>query len=117
MYLCGTMTDPEFDRCLRLISDRRRRQIIQRLRPETGGETPVEDLVDFLHAQESNPATTGGSDRDQLLIQVTHSHLPKLDEHGIVHFDRELGTVRYQSDELVEAVLDALPREVPIGQY
>ncbi|WP_379689371.1 DUF7344 domain-containing protein [Halomicroarcula sp. GCM10025817] len=52
------------------------------------------------------------TDRDQLSIQLIHNHLPKLDEHGIIQYDQESNIVRYQSDEQIETVLDALPTEV-----
>ncbi|WP_455429092.1 DUF7344 domain-containing protein [Haloarcula regularis] len=43
---------------------------------------------------------------------MIHNHLPKLDEHGIIQYDQESNIVRYQSDEQIETVLDALPTEV-----
>lgn len=110
--LSGIMGTTQFDTYLKLLSDRQRRRIICRLRAETAGQTTVEDLVDHLHGDEPASVTTSRPDRDQLSIQLVHTHLPKLDEHGLVHYDRENNAVRYQSDEQVETILDALPVDV-----
>lgn len=106
------MGTTSLDAYLKLISDRQRRRIIHQLRDETTGKVTVEKLVDQLHNSESAPLTTEGMDRDQLSIQLIHNHLPRLDEHGIIQYDQENNVVRYQSDEQIETVLDALPTDV-----
>ena len=100
------------DTYLELISDRQRRRIIHQLREETTGKVTVEDLVKQLHDGESAPLNAERTDRDQHTIQLIHNHLPRLDEHGIIHYDQENKVVRYQPDEQIETVLDALPTEV-----
>lgn len=108
----GIMSTTHLDTYLKLISDRQRRKIIRHLRDETAVTTTVADLLEQLHDGESAPLTVERSDRDQLSIQLIHNHLPKLDEHGIIHYDRENKAVRYQPDEEIETVLDALPTDV-----
>lgn len=110
--LYGIMGATHLDTYLELISDRQRRRIIHQLRDETTGKATVEDLVGQLHDGGSAPMTEERTDRDQLSIQLIHNHLPKLDEHGIIQYDQESNIVRYQSDEQIETVLDALPTEV-----
>lgn len=105
--------DDRLDACLRLVSNRHRRAVINSLRHEANGETTIDDLVDRLHGGEPISVTERSTGRDKLAIRLTHAHLPKLAEHGVVDYDPEGGTVRYRPDEQVEAILDALPEELP----
>jgi DNA-binding transcriptional ArsR family regulator len=107
----GTMSATTLDACLKLISDRQRRKIIHHLRDETAGETRVEGLVDHLHDSEAGGVAEARPDQNQLSIQLIHNHLPKLDDHGIIHYDQENKIVQYQPDEQIELVLDTLPSE------
>lgn len=106
--LIDTVTERNLDTLLQLVADRHRRQAVQQLRHEATGRMTIDDLVDRLR--------TGGpvaddqtTPREQLAIQLHHAHLPKLADYGIVDFDPENGTVRYQPDEQIEAALDSLP--------
>ena len=107
------MDGKNLDECLKLVSDTHRRRVIQRLREKSTGKTTVEDLVDHLHGSNSPAATDRRLDRNQLLLQLAHTHLPKLADHGVVEIDPDVETVWYQPDEQVEAVLDSLPENVP----
>lgn len=86
------MTEQSFDACLQLVADSRRRRTVQQLRHADDGKTTVDDLVDRLHSGEP----VSDVDRQRLAIQLSHVHLPKLDDHGVVEYDRESGTVQYQ---------------------
>jgi len=71
----------------------------------------VEGLVDHLHGGEAGAVAEARPDRNGLSIQLIHNHLPKLDDHGIIHYDQENKVVQYQPDEQIELVLDTLPSE------
>ena len=105
------MNDDSFDACLALVADRRRRRLLEQLRHNGNGEMPIDDLVDQLHQAEPDITDERQMNRDQLVIQLTHCHLPKLADHGIVEHDPDHGTVEYRPDEQFEAVLDGLPEE------
>lgn len=107
------MADNPLDACLRLVADRRRRRLLEQLRHDATGETTIDDLVDRLLGAGVGPGIDRLNDREQLVVDLQHVHLPKLADHGVVEYDLERGTVRYQSDEQVEAVLDRLPEEAP----
>lgn len=107
----------DLDDCLGLVSDRQRRRIIHRLRDAPDGETTVDVLAEHLCRGPSASVTGRAPDRDELVLQLAHTHLPKLAEHGVVEYDRDRGTVRYRPDEQVEQVLDSLPRSaVPVDR-
>jgi hypothetical protein len=106
------MTNRSLDACLRLIADRHRRRIIHHLRHEANGTTAFDDLVDRMHRRAPDAKAGPPQDREALAIQLHHSHLPQLADHGVVEFDHRTGVVRYHPDEQIETVLDSLPEEV-----
>lgn len=108
--LVDRVTEPHLDTCLDLISDAHRRRVIDELRHETAVETTVDSLVERLH-EDGLAVDDGQQDRAVLWAQLTHNHLPKLAEHGVVDYDRDDKTVRYQPAKRIETVLDALPQE------
>ena len=101
------------DACLELVSDRHRRRVVHHLRHGTDGTTTLEDLVERLHSEGCDGKSGSLQDREQLAIQLHHTHLPKLAEYGVLEFEFGSGTVRYQADEQVEEILDSLPAEAP----
>ncbi|WP_225336160.1 DUF7344 domain-containing protein [Halomicrobium urmianum] len=56
-------------------------------------------LVDHLHDM-----TETADDREQVAIRLTHVTLPKLDDVGLVEYDRQSHTVRYREPPLPEWV-------------
>ena len=107
------MDGDRLDTYLRLVADRNRRMLLQELRIEANGKVRIDDLVDQL--QEDRRANDLYSDREQFAIRLYHAHLPKLAEHGVVEYDLEDETIKYQPDEQLEAVLDSLPDEVSVA--
>jgi hypothetical protein len=82
------MTD--FDGVMRALSEWRRRQILDALRDEER----IDPFPD---------------DERERTIQLHHVHLPLLEEHGLVAWNRETGSVRRGSEfDAVEPVLTAL---------
>ena len=102
------MTGHDLDTYLELVADRRRRRIIHYLRQAANNTTTFDCLVDQLWDDlggENDPPRN----REQIALELHHTHLPKLAAHDVVEYDQGSGTVRYHPDEGVEAVLDALP--------
>jgi len=102
------MTEYGLDTCLDLVADRNRRAIIRQLRRAEHDETTVDTLVDQLHGGESATGYDPPSDRDALLAQLHHNHLPKLADRDVIDFDPTDGTVRYRAPDRIESVLDGL---------
>jgi len=107
------MNGDSLDTCLTLVADRRRRRLLEHLRHNGDGEVQIDDLVDRLY-QTERAADDRQTSRDQLVIQLSHNHLPKLADHGVVEYDRERGTVEYRPNEQIEAVLAGLPEEASL---
>ncbi|MFC6940730.1 ArsR family transcriptional regulator [Salinirubellus sp. GCM10025818] len=108
------MASHRLDACLQLVADQHRRRIIHHLRHEANGATTFDDLVNQVHSRASDSKNGPPEDREKLAIQLHHTHLPKLADHGVVDFDYRTGAVRYYPDEQVEAVLDSIPEEASL---
>ncbi len=105
------MNSDSLDSSLILVANQRRRRLINHLRHNGNEEVRIDHLVDQLHQAEPASADDREKSRDQLAIQLNHVHLPKLADHGVIDHDHERGTIEYQPDEQIEAVLDGLPEE------
>lgn len=91
----------QLDRAFGLLANHRRRHVLERLRATPDGTASVEELVEYLVA--ADPDT---DDRVRASLALQHEGLPRLDEAGVVDFDRRTGTVSYRGAELIEAILD-----------
>lgn len=109
------MMDTRYEECLQLVADRHRLALLQELRAEGTNGLSVDDLVTRLHSSDPITTMTQPTDRRELAIQLYHTHLPKLDDHGVVDFNADRGIVQYQPDSQMEAVLDSLPDEVSLA--
>lgn len=108
------MNEPGIDAILNLLAAGDRREIIQVLRQQATGATTIVSLAESLAAAE----VVTENDKRRLAISLYHNHLPTLDDHGLVEFDPERGTVRYQPDEHVERMIGS-PSELdePVIQF
>jgi DNA-binding transcriptional ArsR family regulator len=108
------MRNHSLDERLRLVADQHRRRVIHHLRQEANGATTFDDLVDQVRERAPDAKNGPPQDRDELAIQLHHTHLPKLADAGVVEYDHRSGAVRYDPDEQVETVLDSLSEDVPL---
>jgi DNA-binding transcriptional ArsR family regulator len=91
--------EDELDTAFELLADRRRRAVVEVLRAAPRGVVEFSELVDAV-------AVDGDGDPEALASTLYHRHLPKLDDAGVVEFDREEGVVSYDPHPLVERCLD-----------
>ncbi|QZP38417.1 DUF7344 domain-containing protein [Halobaculum magnesiiphilum] len=113
----GETTDDVFA----LIEDRRRRTVLRYLRNRTGtGDITVGRLaaaVASVEAVEGERGGTEATDRegsvdpavvDQVSVTLRHVHLPKLADRGVIDYDPDAGTVRFEGFE--PGTLESLKR-------
>ncbi|WP_435159708.1 DUF7344 domain-containing protein [Haladaptatus sp. DFWS20] len=78
-----------------LLQSQRRRDAIRFLRDK---DEPVEmrDIAEQVTAWENNTTVQAlsSSERQHVYIPLYQSHLPKLDEEGVIEYDQSRGTVR-----------------------
>lgn len=95
------------DRMLGVLGERRRRYVLYYLREVRYAE--LDDLAEHVAAREtgSSPAEISSWLRRAVRSDLFHTHLPKLEEVGVIGFDRRHDTVCLEEPcLLVEEVLD-----------
>ena len=91
--LRGAEIDLSVDEILRVLSDRHARTVIAHLHAEP--EATLDQLAAIaageLAVADGTVATE--SDYERIRIRLHHATLPRLDDHGLLEFDPETGTV------------------------
>ncbi|MCU4926496.1 hypothetical protein OB905_10960 [Halobacteria archaeon AArc-dxtr1] len=86
----------DFDLVFEILSNRRRRIVLRTLFP-----VEMED-VKTLSSEVSRYVD---ADRQTVDISLRHTHLPKLDDAGIVDYDRQSEVVQYDGHQLIDEAL------------
>jgi hypothetical protein len=78
------------DAVFRLLSNPRRRYVLYFLR-RNGGEARLEELTQSLAAWETgkDPEVLDDDDRKRVYVSLYQTHVPKLEEHGVVEYDTD----------------------------
>ena len=108
------------DEVFEVLKSPRRRYALYYLRRE-GGESELSDLTEQVAAweNETTPAALSTEQRKRVYISLYQTHLPKLDETGIVDYDRDEGVVRLgdRSSDLDIYLGDVSREEYPWDRY
>ena len=82
------------DQTFRLLQSERRRAVLRHLRRE-GGTVRVHDVAEQVAAREHDTPVQAltPAERERVSVSLYHSHLPKLDEAGVVEYDRDRDVV------------------------
>ncbi|WP_438267381.1 DUF7344 domain-containing protein [Haladaptatus halobius] len=95
-----------------LLSNEYRRHILYHFHEQPQAVATVDELVRHLRTQFDARAA---GDTDQLRIQLRHSHLPKLESHGILEYNERSETVRYRDgSEIERLVACAKSAKIPV---
>ncbi|MFC7142386.1 hypothetical protein ACFQMA_21430 [Halosimplex aquaticum] len=97
--MAGGDAEDDLDTAFELLSDRRRRAVIEVLRTAPRGSLEFSALADAV-------AAVTDDDVADLAPALYYSHLPKLDAADVVDFDAEAGVVDYDSEPFIERCLD-----------
>ncbi|MBV0900951.1 DUF7344 domain-containing protein [Haloarcula salina] len=103
-----------------VLQNERRRHTLQYLR-ENGGPVSLGDLASHVAAQEYDcpDADVTSAQRKRVYTTLQQSHLPRMDEAGIVEYDDETGTIeRTEQTEELTVYLEIVPgSEFPWREY
>lgn len=93
------------DQFYQALADRRRRRILAHL--FSCGRCTVEELVDVLCGWEAATSrTVDSSQAEQLRLELTHRHLPLLEDAALLSYDRDTDEVSIETlSELVEQLV------------
>lgn len=87
----------------------RRRLTLEALR-EAGGESTVRDLSEMVAARETGKEPPPRDKRQSVYVSLHQTHLPKLDELGIVQYDADNNDVRLgEKVKEVEVYMEVVP--------
>ncbi len=106
------MTDatPSLDLVFELLSNSRRRYALYHLNEQPDGVATLETLTENVVAFEQKTGTRDGehtTDRHaSVQMALTHTHLPKLEDAGLLEYDRRSEMVRYWRQPSVEEWLE-----------
>lgn len=121
----SSVTDPTEetlteDELFEILSNRRRRHVLHELMREDDGidiGTLSEEIAAYEDGLELHEVSS--SDRKRVYTALHQSHLPKMDEAGVVDFNQDRGTVEpTPALEDVEIYMDVVRgREIPWSDY
>ncbi|WP_227380689.1 DUF7344 domain-containing protein [Haladaptatus halobius] len=77
-----------------------RREVLSYLQKKDSDVAELGELADHVH-EEVEEVTSPSHAR----LSLTHTHVPKLADHGVVDYDQHSETVRYRDGTRLEALL------------
>lgn len=98
----------QIDCALRLLTSKERRKVIEYFDDNVTDTATVEELSVRLGRLVVEPDGAGERATDAARAELHHVHLPKLEDYGVVEYDRRTGHVRYHPDERVEDIVQFL---------
>ncbi|NHX35159.1 hypothetical protein G9C84_01620 [Halolamina sp. R1-12] len=108
------------DRVFELLSNRRRRLVLYYLRNEED-EATVRELASEIAAWENGveEAAVTYKQRKRVYTSLYQSHLPKMDEYGVVEYEQNRGEVRLTEEgETLDAYLEVVSgNDLPWSDY
>lgn len=89
-----TTADLSTDDVFHVLQTKRRRDVLRYLQ-DTSGPVRMRDLAEQVAAweQQTSIEALSSNERQRVYISLYQSHLPKLDEEGIVTYDKDRGIV------------------------
>ncbi|QLD87373.1 hypothetical protein HWV23_02040 [Natronomonas halophila] len=116
MFVLGTTGDAETNGALEegdihdVLRNGRRRLAIKALR-DRNGQASVRDLAEEVAARETGEDPPPKNKRQSVYVSLHQTHLPKLDDLGILEYDGESKTVTLADRvEEVEVYMEVVPR-------
>lgn len=94
-----------FDTILDLLSSPRRRTILYALKTAPTKEIPLDILADKIYKIDRSLPVRESSTHEEIKIDLIHTHLPKLQEVGVVKYDADSKTVNYTANQGLESLL------------
>lgn len=89
------------DTTLYLLSHQTRRDIVGYFQTTDGTTAAVDDIVSHLADRDGEEPS-----HDDLYTQIHHVHLPKMDDAGLLDYDKRSGGLRYGPDPRLPEWLD-----------
>lgn len=114
VFLRGGETTYDLDVVFDILSDRRRRIVLNHLRDADEEWVDVGDLAERIAAWEIELVDPTTVSVESIEINLVHGHLPKLDATDVIDYDEGDRRVAYRGADRVERFLDLSRREGPL---
>lgn len=98
----------DVDAVLATLANERRRVILRSLTESAGNERSVEPLIDDVADGVSTEKSPDEELHRRIYTELYHSHLPALEESGLLVHDREDDVVRCVADDSTLELLDLI---------
>lgn len=98
-----------------LLKNERRRRVIRFLNEQEDGVTTLNVLAEHIAALENDidVSQLSSSQRKRVYIGLYQCHLPKMDEYGVVDFQKNRGIITLKNTAQIERYLPTKDGEVP----
>ncbi|MDS0279980.1 hypothetical protein NDI85_19535 [Halomicroarcula sp. S1AR25-4] len=96
---------PTVEEALQAVQTGRRRQALRYLAGNGDGPVEVATLADALRNSADSTTVPPSREKERLEVTLHHVDLPKLDEMGLLEYDRQHRTVSYHGIDSVEELL------------
>ncbi len=107
------------DDLFHLLQNERRRRVVKYLSEHDEGEgVDMRDVVEWVAAKEHDTTVQQlrSKERQRVYIALYQSHLPKLDDAGVIEYDQRKGWIeRTEFTPLVEQYVDGAERPAEVG--
>ena len=117
----GTTTDLSKDDLFDVLANQRRRFVVHLLKRAEAPTVTIGKLADQIAAWENDRSVreVTGNQRKRVYTSLQQSHLPKMDDIGLVEFNKSRGTVQpTEAFNDVDVYLDVVEgREIPWSEY
>ena len=100
--------DLELGEVFEQLQNERRRQVIQLLKEQEDGVTTLDVLAEHIAAAENDIeiAQLSSSQRKRVYIGLYQCHLPKMDDFGVIEYDKNRGRVELQDTSQLDQYLE-----------
>jgi hypothetical protein len=97
----------EIGQIFELLKNKRRRQVITFLKEQDDGVTTLDELAEYIAAEENDidVSQLSSSQRKRVYIGLYQCHLPKMDDLGVIEYQKNRGIIELQDTTQLERYL------------
>lgn len=99
--------DTDLDTVFDLLCDQRRRLFLRFFYMNQFESAELDEVASYITRWESRMGGRSAPSLDDVELVLLHNHLPRLEDAGIIEFERSTATVQYHGSEELERILAA----------
>ena len=113
-----TQADLEIGEVFEILKNERRRMVIEYLKNQDDGQATLDVVAEHIAAVENgvDVSQISSSQRKRVYIGLYQCHLPKMDEYGVVDYEKSRGTIELQDISQFDKYLDTETKPDSDGQ-